>query len=198
MLYLAYYWGTLPEQVPTHWNIKGEIDGYGSKLTLVFLAALPLMTYLVLVIVPAIDPRGKLHLMGNKYHNIRLWLTVLMAAVSLFIVYSARMAAEDNTYILVLLLGGMFVVLGNYFKTIKANYFVGIRTPWTLESESVWKATHAMAGQLWFVGGIIVMLGSVVLPSPSAMVLLLGVALVIALVPVVYSYWLYRQEARVG
>lgn len=198
MLYLAYYWGTLPAQVPVHWNIRGEIDGYGSKLTLIFLAGLPLITYLALVIVPTIDPKGKLQQMGSKYHNIRLWLTVFMAALSLFIVYSARMAAEDNTYILVLLMGALFVVLGNYFKTIRANYFVGIRTPWTLESESVWKATHAMAGQLWFVGGIIVMLGSVALPGASAMVLLLLVALVIGLVPVAYSYWLFRQEVSVG
>jgi len=188
-LYLGYSWKDLPDQVPLHWNLNGEIDRWGNKSELIFIPLLlPLLIYVIFLVVPKIDPKGKIKNMGNKYHNIKLILTVFMSFLALFILYAAKHQSISNPNYLVLLIGILFVMLGNYFKTIKPNYFIGIRTPWTLENEAVWKATHKMGGILWFAGGLIIVIGSLILNQKLNFRLLFIVTTVITIIPVVYSY----------
>src|SRR5690606_10208813 len=142
-LYLAYIWNQLPEQVPLHYNIKGEVDRYGDKSELIMIPImLPLLIYVIFLVVPYIDPKKQLHKMGNKYYTLILLLTVFMSILALIILYTAKNQSWSNPNYILLMMGVLFIILGNYFKTIKANYFIGIRTPWTLESEAVWKDTN--------------------------------------------------------
>lgn len=139
----------MPQVVPIHWNIKGEIDGYANKGMLLLLPILlPLLVYIIFLIIPMIDPKNKLSQMGNKFQNIKVLVTVFMSVLALFIIYSAKSQSLTNPNYVILGIGVLFIILGNYFKTIKPNYFLGIRTPWTLEDETVWKETH-MAGIMW-------------------------------------------------
>ena len=101
-----------------------------------------------------------------------------------------------NPNIIFMSCGVLFVVLGNYFKTIKANYFIGIRTPWTLENESIWKETHKLGGKVWFVGGLLIIICSLVLANDVNFKVFMGITIIIALIPVVYSYLLYRKEQK--
>lgn len=138
-IYLAFIWNNLPDKIPMHWNGSGEIDRYGDKKELVLmLFLLTGITYFVFLVIPKIDPKQKLQNMGNKLNNLRLILGIFMSALAIGIVYSTQQKSSNPSFVFVII-GLLFTFLGNYFKTIKPNYFIGIRTPWTLENEEVWK-----------------------------------------------------------
>jgi len=196
-LYLAYVWNQLPAEVPLHYNIKGEVDRYGDKSELIMIPImLPLLIYVILSVVPYIDPKKQIQKMGNKYHDLKLILTLFMSALALFIIHSTKSGSLGNPNVIFMIVGALYVVLGNYFKTIKANYFIGIRTPWTLESESIWKATHKLGGKIWFVGGLLALICSLVLDAKLNFMVFMGITVVIALIPVIYSFLLYRKEQK--
>ncbi len=190
--YLVYIWNRLPEKVPMHWNGAGEIDRYGDKKELVvMLFMLVGITYIIFLVIPFIDPKQKLQNMGNKLNNLRMILGLFMSALAIYILYSAQ---QDNTNpsLLFATIGLLFAFLGNYFKTIKPNYFIGIKTPWTLENEEVWKKTHIMGGKLWFVGGLLMAL-TFLLPNEMQLYTFLGITAVISIVPIVYSYLEFKK-----
>jgi uncharacterized membrane protein len=194
-LYLAYIWNQLPEQVPLHYNIKGEVDRYGDKSELIMIPIMmPLLIYVIFLVVPYIDPKKQLHKMGNKYYTLKLLLTVFMSILALIILYTAKNQSWSNPSYILLMMGVLFIILGNYFKTLKANYFIGIRTPWTLESEYVWKETHKTAGKIWFVGGILVVLFSLILDQKTNFIVFMSITGILALVPIVHSYLLYKRQ----
>lgn len=196
-IYLAYIWNKLPQEVPIHWNIEGEIDGYGNKGMLILVPILlPLLVYVIFLIIPKIDPKNRLNQMGNKLQNIKVLLTIFMAVLALFIIYSAKNQSFTNPNYMILGIGVLFIILGNYFKTIKPNYFLGIRTPWTLESETVWKETHKLAGKMWFVGGIVIVFASLVLEKQQNLIVFLTVTGIITLIPIVYSYLKFSAEKK--
>ena len=191
-VYLAYIWNRLPEKVPMHWNGAGEIDRYGDKKELlVMLFMLVGITYFVFLIIPSIDPKQKLQNMGNKLNNLRMILTLFMSGLAVFILYSVQQKTSNPSFVLAII-GLLFAFLGNYFKTIKPNYFIGIRTPWTLENEEVWKKTHLMGGKLWFVGGLLMAL-TFVLPNKIQFYTFIGIVTVISIVPIVYSYLEFKK-----
>lgn len=191
-VYLIYIWNRLPEKVPMHWNGAGEIDRYGDKKELVaMLFMLVGITYIIFLVIPYIDPKQKLQNMGNKLNNLRLILALFMSALAIYILYSVQQKTS-NPILIFPLVGLLFAFLGNYFKTIKPNYFIGIRTPWTLENEEVWKKTHLMGGKLWFVGGLLMAL-TFVLPNEIQIYTFLAIAAVITIVPIVYSYLEFKK-----
>jgi uncharacterized membrane protein len=90
-------------------------------------------------------------------------------------------------------MGLLFMLLGNYMKTIKANYFIGIRTPWTLEHESVWNSTHKLAGKLWFVGGLAIVISSLLTGNKFNGIFFISVTILLAFIPIIYSFLEYRK-----
>ena len=196
-IYLAYIWDKLPTNVPIHWNIVGEIDGYGNKAILILIPILlPLLIYVIFLVIPNIDPKNKLNKMGNKFQNIKVLLTVFMSVLALFIIYSSKNQSFANPNYIIFGMGFLFMILGNYFKTIKPNYFLGIRTPWTLENETIWKKTHNMAGKMWFIGGMVILFASLVLSNQPNLVVFLIITGIITIVPILYSYIQFRIERK--
>jgi len=196
-IYLASIWHQLPEQVPLHWNLEGEIDRYGNKIELILIPILlPLLIYSIFLIIPKIDPKNKLTKMGNKYQSIKIILTSFMSVLALFILYSVKKQSITNPNFIIISLGVLFIILGNFFKTIKPNYFLGIRTPWTLESETVWKETHIMAGKLWFIGGVIIIFSSLILNSETNSIVFFTITGIITIVPIIYSYLQFNKKQK--
>lgn len=149
LIYLAYVWNDLRETVPMHWDVNGEIDRYGDKFELLMIPfLLPLLVYVLFSVIPIIDPKNKLTKMGNKLQSLKALMTIFMSVLALFIIYTAKNQSMTNLNYIILLIGVLYIILGNYLKTIKPNYFIGIRTPWTLQNETVWKKTHKLAGVL--------------------------------------------------
>lgn len=196
-IYLAYIWDRLPEKVPMHWNIQGEIDRYGNKLELIIIPILlPLFTYVIFLIIPKIDPKDKIKNMGKKYQSIKIRLTVFMSILALFILYYSKNQSFTNPNYILMLIGILYIILGNCFKTIKANYFIGIRTPWTLESEVVWKETHKMGGKMWFVGGLIIVFSSLILDKQANSTLFLIITGIITIIPIMFSYIRFKKNKK--
>ena len=193
-IYLLYIWNKLPEKVPVQWSLDGEINRYGSKLELLLIPiALPVLTYTIFILAPYIDPKGKIKNMGSKYNQLKTLVILLMTLMSLFILYNSINQSTASPNYIIPILGVLFIVFGNYFKTIKANYFIGIRTPWTLENENVWKKTHTMAGKLWFIAGLIIVLGSVILEPQNNLKFALFITTLIVIIPLIYSYMVYKR-----
>lgn len=193
LIYLAYIWKQLPDQVPVHWNINGEVDRYGSSSELILMALLPLFVYLTFLIIPKIDPKKKLYKMGNKFQHLKIWFMIIMSMLSLYILYSAMHQSLVIHNYMLLIIGFLFIMLGNYFKTIQPNYFIGIRTPWTLENETVWKETHRLAGKIWFVGGILIVLASLILSKQLITYVFITTLVIMIAIPILYSYFKFED-----
>lgn len=193
-VYLAYIWSSLPDIVPLHWNYKGEIDDWGNKSSLIFITfLLSGLTYILFTVIPFIDPKKRIQTMDNKYHNLKFLMVLFMSALAVFIIYSVKEQSITNPSFIYLAMGLLFMLLGNYMKTIKANYFIGIRTPWTLEYESIWKSTHKLAGKIWFVGGLAIVISSLTTSKDFNGIFFISAITLLAIIPVVYSYMEYRK-----
>ncbi len=185
-------WNRLPERIPTHWNFSGEIDGWSGKAFGVFFLPLFLLVmHWFCVGCMAIDPREENH--GTKIERVALWIMPVMSVILSSLSYCAALGVPFNaTRIMSLLLGLMFIAVGNYLPKCKRNYTVGIRLPWTLESDENWVKTHRFAGKVWVIFGIIA-LCSTLLGSISTAVTLGGLV-VASVLPMIYSYRLYRAQ----
>ncbi|MBX9807958.1 MAG: SdpI family protein [Flavobacteriaceae bacterium] len=193
-IYLAYLWNSLPDKVPIHWDYRGEINGWGTKYSLIGLVfLLPVLTYVLMLVIPKIDPKKRIELMGGKYYQIKFVLIGFMSILALFIIHSSISQTLSSPSVIVVLIGLLFMALGNYFKVIKQNYFLGIKTPWTLESEEVWKFTHILAGKLWIVGGLLIVIFSLVIPENINFYFFIGITAIISIVPIVYSYLIFKK-----
>lgn len=190
-IYLLAIWADLPEEVPMHWNASGEIDRYGSKNELVgllFMLNLPL--YVILKYAPKIDPKKKIS--ETQLAGLRLVMHLFMSALAVFIIYSTKQAELSSPFGLVSIVGLLFAGLGWYFPRIKPNYFIGIKTPWTLENDQVWHRTHKASRPVWIVGGILMAIVPLVAEKASIYAVL-GITLLLSIYSVGYSYWAFKN-----
>jgi uncharacterized membrane protein len=188
----------LPDIVPTHFNIAGEADGWSSKQFLIFLpGSLGIGIYFLMLVLPQIDSKHNLSLEDNKYYAIRFFMGVFFSILSTYILYTSLAGKISNTSVLFGFIGGLFAVLGNYFKDIKPNYYIGIRTPWTLENERVWYNTHKLGSKVWIIGGLALLLGSILINNNERVFLLfIIILLIIVFIPIIYSYIDYKRGKK--
>ena len=182
-------WNELPEQMPIHWNASGEVDDWGSKPFVVFgLPLLMLAAQWLCVLGTGADPKQARH--PEKVLQLILWIIPLINLVLFTVTFlvALGMSVQINV-VMPLLVGTMIIVIGNYMPKCKQNYTIGIKLPWTLNSEENWNRTHRLAGWLWVVCG----LGTFVATFLGAVWLLVPLLLMMILVPVTYSYILYRK-----
>jgi uncharacterized membrane protein len=195
-VYLSTVWSRLPEQVPTHFGIDGVANGWMSKpVFLCFVVGLIVGLYLLFLVMPKLDTKKKIEQMGEKYYHLRVTFAVFFSLISCVNIYFAVQGSLDKPQILVALLGVLYTIIGNYSQAIRPNYFLGFRTPWTLESEAVWKSTHLLGGRTWVIGGIITILWSLLINNNQ--VLFIGLMVILAflvIIPTAYSYLLYKKE----
>ncbi|HLG03920.1 MAG TPA: SdpI family protein [Bacteroidia bacterium] len=181
-------WDKFPDKIPTHWNASGEVDSYGGKGALFIGPLVNLGVYLLLLFLPRIDPRKKNYeLFSGAYWTIRLGLAIVLAIVGLVTIFVPLGYDIDVALIIPLTVTGLFLLLGNQFGRLRHNYFVGIRTPWTLNNEEVWKRTHRLAGKVWVAGSLIMLPLIFLLPAETMSVAFFIYIAVLAIVPIVYS-----------
>lgn len=191
----------MPEKVPTHWNIKGEIDGYGSKATTALLMPGILVGLLGLfAAIPWLSPKQfAVDTFRATYWFIALVVTGAMTFIHGLLMWAALAGPVDITRPLLAGLLVMFGLMGNVMGKVRRNFYVGIRTPWTLTSERVWNDTHRL-GARWFVA--VAALGLVALllpiPIPAQVITTIALILIAALGPAVYSLILYKRLERTG
>lgn len=191
-LSVAALYSRLPELVPTHWNAKGEADGFMPKPWGPL--ALPLVmagVYLLLLAIPRISPRGYgvVNFLG-VLEILQLAILAFLFLVNVRALLAGIGAPVPMDRALHAGLGVLFVVLGNYMGKLTKNFFVGIRTPWTLASDEVWLRTHRLGGKLLVLAGVAIFVSSLLGGGAIPVVAALAIA---AGVPIVYSYVLYRR-----
>jgi uncharacterized membrane protein len=188
----------LPDQVPTHFNFQGEPDDWTARRFAAF--AMPLFAALMTVmfnLLPKISPRRQnLDRFNDTYWTIANLVVAFMCVLHVFVLGRALGWPVDVTTATLLCVGIMFMVMGNVLPRTRSNWWMGIRTPWTMESENVWRATHRLAGKTFMLGGAITVIAAL-LPAdlrPWVAMLALGIA---GFIPVIYSYLYWRREKAV-
>lgn len=186
----------LPEQIPFHWNVHGEVDGYASRFLGAFmLPLLNLATLLLLIFMPMIDPRKENYpRFSSSYRAIKAAPIILFAVLHFLTLAFALGYELDISRIVIAGVGLLFIVMGNYMPKVKHNYFVGLKVPWTLASERVWKKTHRFAGKLFVISGIVIIL-SIFFSNIIRFWIFMIATIVTSIASTVYSYLIYRQES---
>lgn len=183
-------WNKLPEQLPFHWDIHGNIDNWVGKTTAVFaLPAALLALHWMCVLISSIDPKSANY--SRKAFRIVLWICPVIGLVLSSLTYGTALGYSLRIEVIMpLLMGLMFVVLGNLLPKMKQTYTLGIKLPWTLASEENWNKTHRFAGKLWVGAGLVIM-ATAFLGSFWIFIVIIGLACII---PTIYSYMLYRKQ----
>lgn len=193
--YLAFVWSELPDSVPTHFDMEGNANGWSEKMTLLFMpTSFALLLNILLYFLPNFDPKNKLNEMGDRYYTFRFILVVFVSILMTYILYVASKNGQSSPNIVFILIGFLFMVLGNYFQAVRPNYFIGIRSPWTLESESVWKKTHRTAGRLYILGGLAILVAALTLSPNILSPVLIGIITLLVFVPFGHSYLIFKKE----
>ena len=182
-------WNQLPEQIPTHWNASGEIDGWSSKPFAVF--GLPLIMVAaqwLCMLGTSADPKKENH--PAKVLHLVLWIIPVLSVALNTMTYMAALGKEVRIEVIMpILIGLILAIVGNYMPKCKQNYTIGIKIPWTLNSEENWNRTHRFAGWLWTFCGIALMLTGII----GGFWIFLFVVLLMVFAPILYSYLLFRK-----
>lgn len=195
MIFSILLYNKLPEKIPTHFNINGEVDSYGSKFFVCILFPIILcIINLLLNIILNNDPK-------KQNHNEAL-LTIfkfIIPSISLiFIPSSILISLGFNINIAIIapiFISIIFILIGNYLPKCRPNYTMGIRLPWTLNNENNWIKTHRLSGFLWVISGLILLLTTLINKNLSFYVLIISIILTV-IIPCIYSFILYKKSKR--
>ncbi|WKN45572.1 SdpI family protein [Tunicatimonas pelagia] len=189
-----FFWNQLPEQLTTHWNLAGNADDYQPKsVFLLTTLGTSLITYLILLVVPVIDPKPNAQRIRKPLRFIRLTVMAVLAIMMSSIVLKEVGYTIDMIFIGKVVSIFLFLVVGNLMAKFPPNYFAGIRTPWTLEYPEIWWQVHRFGAKLWVAGSLILLLFVFRLENFAYLILFSAITLVLTLVPVIHSYVLYRK-----
>lgn len=187
----------LPERVPIHWGLNGQANGYGSRFFGSYgVAFMNIGLYILFLVLPVIDPR-RANYAGFKdtYKFIRYLIHIFILGMQVMGIITALGYPVNIGLLVKLFIALLFLLMGNVMGRFKHNYFVGIKTPWTLASEEVWTKTHRMAAPIWVAGGI-VSIANAFIGGRAGSVILIGVLIVMVFVPCVYSYIEYGKLGK--
>ncbi|RKF45648.1 hypothetical protein BCY92_13970 [Bacillus wiedmannii] len=190
-------WPHLPGEVPSHINVSGKVDGYMSKVGMMVLdITIMFFIYVLAIFLPKLDPKYA------NYGKFSKAYTMMNGAILLFLFANNMMALANALgynipigIVMNIMIGILFIVLGNYMQQCKPNFFMGIKTPWTLSSEEVWRKTHRLGSKIMMIGGIVIMI-SAFLPGMWKMISLLSVVVILVVGTMVYSYVAYKKELK--
>ena len=182
----------LPEQIPVHWGIKGEVDGWGSRL-FIFLGPAATLLMIVFAEIRRIDPHKQNYEKFRKpYYTVYFVVSLIFLLIELVTIAYVKGIIIDLSVVLSVAIGILFIIMGNVMPKFKHNYFAGIRTSWTLANEDVWYETHRFGGRVWFICGIL-MVVCAFLPTIWKVISVLGGAIGGAIASTVYSFICYRR-----
>jgi len=191
-----YFYPQFPEKIASHWNAKGEVDAYMSKFWGLFL--MPIISvglFFLFILIPKIDPLKTNIEKFRKYYDGFITVVILF----LFYIYLLTVLWNlgkrfDMGQLLIPALGILFYYCGVLMEKTKRNWFIGIRTPWTLSNEKVWEKTHKIGGKLFKIAGAIALLG--ILFGNYALIFVLFPIFLVAIFSVAYSYFEYQKETK--
>jgi len=188
-----YFYPQLPDKIPTHWNFKGEIDGYSGKLTGAFLMpVMNIIMYGLFIFMPVLDPKKENYkLFESTYIYFRYLFHIFFLGMHGLIIAAALGYNVDTGRLVTLAVSLLLMLMGNVMGRLKHNYFVGIKTPWTLANEEVWRKTHRLGAVIWTGGGLAGVIMSLLRLSMGWA--FIAIIAVMTFIPIVYSYVIYSK-----
>lgn len=191
----------LPESIPTHFDMSGQPNGWSSRLFGAWLLPLFLLGMWALVrVLPRIDPRGSNYAkFGGAFEGIIVSIMLFMLGMHIVVLRASLGHPVAMQHVLPVGIGVLFIVIGNLLPRARPNWFVGIRTPWTLSSDRVWEKTHRLGGRVFVAGGVIITVAAFA-SAKWAQVVLVTVVTICAATVLIYSYleWKREQSASVA
>jgi uncharacterized membrane protein len=185
----------LPPTVATHWNLRGTPDGFSSRAMAVSIIPVVILVMTGLFsVLPKLDPRRE-----NYAKFISTYWLIANAVIVFMLIAHGMIIASGLGYsvkidrLMPIGVGLLFIFLGNYLTRVEPNWFVGIRTPWTLSSDTVWRKTHRTGGWLMVLGGLLVA-ACAFLPHGAFLPVFVAAIIIIAVIPIVQSYVLWKRE----
>ena len=202
ILYLAYIYNALPATVPTHFDAGGKPNDYSSKSTLFLItagmSAIAMGVFFLIRNLEKIDPKKFAKSNPGSMNKIAIGLVIFLSTLNVIIVSSAQQGKIGNIKLVMCLIGLFLAFMGNVMYSVKPNYFVGIRTPWTLENEDNWRKTHQIAGKLWVAGGLLITVLALILPGAAFPYFLLPTVALMVLIPVAYSFIEFKKSQKIN
>jgi len=196
-IYAAYLYPSLPEIIPTHFNIKGEADGFGGKDSIYLgpsiMGLTSLFTYFLLANIKKFDPKRAEQIDDALFQKFGFFTVLFLTTLSMVILYATTHQSISIEKLLFPMMGLAFAGMGLYMPKIKQNYFAGFKLPWTLENEDNWNATHKIAGKVWLYGGIVQFFAGMAFSSVTSFVIFFIDMIVMVLVPTIYSYRMFKN-----
>jgi len=195
MIASVYFFIHFPDVVPTHWNIDGDPDGFSGKtFGAFFFPALILGIYVLLLVLPTLDPlKSRYQEFAKTYQIIRMAIVLMLSSLYWVASFAGLGAPIAINQVVPMGVGILFIVLGNFMPKVKKNWFVGIRTPWTLSNEEVWNKTHRLGGKLFVLGGLAIFVSGF-LPGKIAFAILMTVVVLVSVGSMGYSLWLWKRS----
>lgn len=186
-------------RLPFHWDIKGEVDGYASAGgALAFALLFPTALFLLFLLMPYYSPKYREQ--EERFEKIlpkmNFLMVFLFALINLYILAYPMIGDKIKINFIFLVLGFMFAFLGNFMPKLPRNFFIGIRTPWSITDEDNWYHTHRVGARSFFIGGILMMIASFVPQNSMLAVAVFIIVLIAALYPVLYSFILFRKKGE--
>lgn len=188
----------LPPRVPTHWNLRGAVDAYGSPLAgAAFMPVVMLVLAIITPLLPRLDPRRANYdkFLPTYHFAMNAALTVILAAHCALLAAALGYPVPVDR-IVPAAVTVLFIALGNILPRVRSNFWFGIRTPWTLSSDRVWERAHRMGGRLITGAGVLMLATLFLPPTPTTTALVPALALLAVLACIIYSYVVWRQEQR--
>jgi uncharacterized membrane protein len=190
-------WVKIPsgQMIPVHWNLSGQVDRYGGKVE--GLLGMPLVALFLVglfAVITRIEPR-KINLQKSMKAFTAIWIAglVMLLATHIFCVLSALGRTMDVNLVMPVLMGLVFIVMGNFMGKIRSNFFAGVRTPWTLSSDLSWSKTNRLGGKLFVVLGAIMIL-TAFMASASLLAIMISESILISAIVVLYSYLVWESD----
>lgn len=191
-----YFYPQLPAQIPSHWNAAGEVDGYMGKFWGIFLAPFIMLAMALLFsLLPRIDPLKENYQRFRSYYNgFFVLLAVFFLVIQLQVILWSKGVQISPNVIFPIAVGLLFFYIGILCEHAKRNWFIGIRTPWTLSNEKVWDKTHQLGGKLFKIAGVVAIIGAFF--GKLAFVFVIVPVLSAAVYTIIYSYFAYQKELK--
>lgn len=186
----------LPERIPVNFGVTGEANRFGSRWAIFMTPGINLLLIFFADVLRKIDPKAENYRKFEaQYYNVLFIVSLIMFGVQLLTIFYVLGYEVNIARVMPIIMGLMFIFLGNAMPKFKHNYFVGIKTSWTLASEKVWYLTHRLAGKIWVVGGIIALF-SALLPVDYIIWAFIVITIIIVLIPMVASYYFFTKHEK--
>lgn len=184
----------LPDEIPTNWGFDGTV-AYSDKWNLIVIALMPPVLALLFIALPKLDPRRKNYVKFQKYYDFFcIFMMVFLLVLNLVIISESFYPGKISvSTVVILLVGVLFLFLGNMMPKFKSNFFVGLKNPWTLSNPDVWNKTHRLGGIMMFFTGLFCILTCFWIPEKIFFWIFMGLIMVSVLVPSVFSYIWYKK-----